>query len=109
MKAVVIGLAFAALAAGAASAEQSVSQPSASAGAQATPAFRVGTLVKDDKGAALGRVARVVKATATEPAKVSIRVGDEMHTVLQSQVTTKDGVLVYAPNANVKASLPFSL
>jgi hypothetical protein len=108
MKAVVIGLAFAALAAGSSlAAENGVGDSTTAAPAPTAPAFRVGLLIKDDKGAALGRVTRVVKATATEPAKVIIRIGDANHTVLQTQVVLKDGVPTYTPDVNAKSSLPF--
>lgn len=112
MKVAIIGLAFAALTAGAAlAAENNTSAPSAANGggavAPAAPTPRVGSLVKDTSGQALGRVARVTPATATEPAKVTIRIADEQRTVPQDQLAAKDNYFVYSPKGEVKAYLPF--
>ena len=110
MKVMIIGLSFAALTAGAAlAAENSVTPPTPPAtSAPAAPTVRVGALVKDVNGQSLGRVSRVTPATATESAKVAIRIGDEIRTVPQDQLAAKDTFFVYTPKGVVKAVLPFS-
>ena len=110
MKAIVLGLAFAALTAGAAlAADATVTEIKPSATAPAAPTVRVGALIKDDKGQSLGRVSRITTASGNQPAKVEIRIGDEIHSVVQSQLTAKDNYFVYAAPKDVKVVQPFSI